>query len=141
MIELHDFTKWAVGEDDLKGGCIAPCPACGRPARIDRYTPFKNLHPAHYVHKVWLDDETLARHFDRCYIEVAPRSDGLGHEEAAVLHKTATSIRMLSFRLASALNGGWYKAPSDGWHARHYVAQLRAVLAALPALTEADDGR
>lgn len=132
MINLHDYTGYQVGEDDGKGGRIALCPKCGRPARVDRYAPIRGSHPAHYVHQVWLDDDSLSQQFDRCWVGDAPRGDGLSHETAAALAAWAADIRMLCLGLTAALNMGWYEAAPATQDARSYVARLTAALAVAP---------
>ena len=138
MIDLHDYTGYQIGDDDGKGGRIALCPVCGRPARVDRYAPIRGSHPAHYVHRVWLDDDSLGQQFDRCRVDAAPRGDGLSHETAAALDTWATDIRMLCICLNAALGRGWYEAVPATQDARHYAKQLTAALAAAPGV---DNGR
>jgi|CXWK01.1.fsa_nt_gi hypothetical protein len=141
MLELYDYTVFALGADDGKGGRTALCPACGRAARVDRHAPIGAKHPAHYVHRVCMDDVTLERSYERCYVEDAPRGDGLSHAEAAALVEWADAVRLCCARLDAAVGLGWYVAVDDSKDARHYLAQLRAMLAAAPQLTEANDGR
>jgi hypothetical protein len=135
-MELHNYAEYQVGDDDGKGGRIALCPACGRPARVDRYTPIRGSHPAHYVHRVWLDDESPGQQFDRCRVDAAPRADGLSHETAAALTVWANDIRMLCLRLDAALGVGWFEAQPADHDARHYVEQRAAARAAAPWIAE-----
>lgn len=141
MTELYNNTEYQAGDGDGQGGRIALCPACGRAARVDRYTPIRGKHPAHYVHRMWLDDETLCQQFDRCRVDNAPRGDGLGHKEAAALAVWAADVRTICLRLNAALSMGWYETALDGRGVAYYLAQLHTTLAAAPALTEASDGR
>lgn len=141
MINLHDYTICTVGGPDNNGGQIALCPICGRAARVERYTPMTSKHPAHYVHRVWLDDETLGQQFDRCRVDDAPRGDGLTHEEAAALAVWSANVRTVCLRLDAALGMGWYEAAADGRGVAYYLAQLRTLLTGVPAAAEVDDGR
>lgn len=138
---LHDFTNRDAGQADPAGGVFETCPACGRVARATRYTPYKGRRPAHYVHRVNMDDVTLKHSYERCYVEDAPRGDGLSHAEAAALVEWAGAMRLCCARLDAAVGLGWYVAVDDSKDARHYLAQLRDMLAAAPQLTEASDGR
>ena len=143
MIALHDFTKRPIGEALSQAGSrVEACPACGRPAWARRYTPYKGRHPAHFVHRVFLDEVTLAKTYEQCAVKDAPRGDGLGHGDAVELEAWATDLEDHCRRLKAALGLGWYQEVSDGRDVAHYVAQLRAALAAAPAVaTEAGHGR
>ena len=143
MITVLDFTEWRIGEPLAHtNGRVEACPACGRPAWAQRYTPYAGRYPAHFVHRVFMDEETLTKTYERCMVEDAPRFDGLTHVEAAELEAWANALEGHCRLLKATLGLGWYQEVPDGRDVAYYVAQLGAALAAAPAITtEAGHGR
>ena len=143
LIVIHDFTDRPIGERLIHtDGRVEACPACGRPAWAQRLTAFNGRHPAHYVHKTFLDNETLAQSYERCFVEDAPRGDGLSHAEAAQLEAWSTALERHCALLKAALGLGWYHAPADGRDALSRLVQLEAAVMDMPLIaTEAGHGR
>jgi hypothetical protein len=138
LIVIHDFTESAVGEPlILHDGRVEVCPACGRPAWAQRYTSYKGRHPAHYLHRSWMDDETGEMTYERCFVEDAPRGDGLSHAEAAALEAWAGRLERHCALLKAALGTGWYDAPTDGRGTLYRLMELNEAVMDEPTIVAA----
>ena len=159
--EMVDYTAYPVG-DLADGGRIEVCPACGRVGLAVRYHGVGRGHPARYVHRrpAYSVDaprvqQQQARDANRrsdaasCYVDPAPRADGLAHDAAAAVIAWAALMRHQLILLESAVATGWYDY-IEGHTVGDRLTALRPLLAAgLPeiqaiireAVGEGDDGR
>lgn len=156
--DIVDYTTRPLGEV-TDGGRIEICPACGFVGLAVRYNSMGGRHPARYVHRrpaysadaprvqqQQARDASRQSEADSCYVDPAPRADGLKHEEAAAIGAWAAQARHQLALLESAVAAGWYDR-LEGHTVQERFAALRSLLAAeLPGIerttgVEGDYGR
>lgn len=119
--DMVDYTTRPLGEV-TDGGRIEVCPACGLVGLAVRYHGVGRGHPARYVHRrpaysaeyprvqqhqLW-EASRQSDTTNSCYVDPAPRADGLPHDSAAAVITWAAIMRHLLIQAESAVNLGWF---------------------------------
>lgn len=139
--ETIDYTTSSPGEV-LDGGRIEVCPACGHLGLAIRYPPIGRHYPARYIHRrpAGVAGDPRDRRprtgggngqgdADSCFVDPAPRGDGLMHGEASATTAWIAVVRHHLVLLEAAMGLGWYDRPPRGYTAWDRMAELRPLLA------------